>query len=69
MSTSTSRTATMRRSGDMSSAAARIRARGLDGLATGQPAPREMILLLLVAEPGGLGDHLPGRQRRIRPPG
>ena len=43
--------------------------RGCDGLAPGQPSPRNMTSLFLIAEPGGLDDHLPGRPARIRPAG
>ena len=39
------------------------------GLAFGQPSPRHMVPLFLVAEPGGLGDHLGGRQARVRQAG
>ena len=39
------------------------------GLAFGQPSPRHMVPLLLIAEPGHFGDHLAGRQARVRQPG
>jgi hypothetical protein len=59
------RTATLRKSGDISSAAARIsRAACAESRPASHP-PRDVLLLFLVAEPGGFGDHLRGRHGRV----